>query len=330
MKNPKILPKTAIIAITEKCNSRCTFCKTWECENPVYLDERLIDSLPDSLREINITGGEPFLHKKIVSIVEKFFLKGCKVIINTNGLVRISNDSPLLKLKKVGIRFSLDGIGEVHDSLRGVPGNYKKVITQIDDLQSWGFKDLGIVSTFSDANWHQLEPLYELSQSLQVGFTCAVAANSEFFYHTTDNGFKNAGPFIATLRKIIHREISALKLKNLGKALFMSTLARFASSQIKVLSCSAGKSFFFMVPSGEIFACNMRELFMGNLNKSSFEDIWFSPVSERIKTFTAQCAKPCWTMCNAKQVLKENLASYCLKFFQQMGIPYEQSKLVRS
>jgi MoaA/NifB/PqqE/SkfB family radical SAM enzyme len=330
MKNAIKLPKTATIAITQKCNSKCTFCKIWECKNPIDLDENLIDRLPVSLKEVNITGGEPFLHAKIETIVEKLSSSYRKVIINTNGLVKIKSSSRILEFKNVGIRFSLDGIGEAHDGLRGVPGNFQTVMKQINNLRTWNFKDLGIFSTFSDSNWHELVPLYELSRSLGIGFSCAVAANSETFYKTSANGFKNAKPFIGEIQKIIMRELRSLRLKNMGKALFLRELARFAAGEIKVLSCLAGSSFFFMASSGDISACNMRDLPMGNLADSAFEDLWFSSISQNIRSITARCDKPCWTMCNAKQILKDNLPKHCFKFLQPMETPYEQSELVRN
>lgn len=320
----------AIIAITQKCNSKCTFCKIWECKNPIDFDENLIDKLPVSLKEVNLTGGEPFLHAKIEIIVGKLSALGCKVVINTNGLVKIKSSSRVLEFKNVGIRFSLDGIGEAHDALRGVPGNFQTVMKQIDNLRTWNFKDLGIFSTFSDANWRELVPLYELSRSLGVGFSCAVAVNSETFYKTSANGFKNAGPFIGELRKIISRELRSLRLKNIGKALFLHELARFAAGEIKVLSCLAGSSFFFMAPSGDLSACNMRDLPMGNLAEGAFEDLWFSSVSQNARSLTARCDKPCWTMCNAKRILKDNVLNYCVKFLQPLETPYEADNLVRS
>jgi MoaA/NifB/PqqE/SkfB family radical SAM enzyme len=323
MKNA--LPQTAIIAITQRCNSKCTFCKMWECENPVDLNESIIDKLPLSLKEVNITGGEPFLHKKINLLVEKLSGRGCKVIINTNGLVKIPTNSPLLKLKRVGIRFSLDGIREAHDSLRGIPGNYKKVIDQIDNLQSAGFTDLGIVSTFSDANCGELEPLYRLSHMLHIGFTCAIAANSELFYKNRGNVFENPDPFIRSLRKIIRSELFSLKMNNLGKALFMNELAHFAAHPAKYLPCSAGKSFFYLAASGEVFACNMRSLPMGNLAENSFKDLWSSSKSQSVRRSTARCDSPCWTMCNAKQIMKDEPATYLLNFCQPWKASHEKN-----
>jgi radical SAM protein with 4Fe4S-binding SPASM domain len=295
----------------------------WACPDPVDLDEALVDRLPSGIEEINITGGEPFLHPKINAIVGKLENKGCRVIINSNGLVKIAADNALLKLKNVGIRFSLDGIGDRHDRLRGVNGNFEKVLRQIEGLQSAGFTDLGIVSTFSDANWDQVLPVYELSRKLRVGFTCALAANSTIFYRNESNRLMNTTAFVGELQRIIGREIGSMRMRGLGKALFVKELARFASSKVKSLDCSAGRSFFFLAATGDVYACNMRDLPMGNLRTSKFEDLWFSALAGNQRSIASRCTQPCWTMCNAKQILKDNILTYCFRFLLPLGVSHD-------
>jgi MoaA/NifB/PqqE/SkfB family radical SAM enzyme len=312
-------PKTAVVAITDRCNSRCTFCKIWQRESAVDLDEKLIDKLPLSIKEVNITGGEPFLHGNLEKIVEKLCDRNCVVIINTNGLVPINRRYSFLKRNRVGIRFSLDGIGQLHDELRGIPGNFKKVIGQIDALQSIGFNNIGIVSTFSDQNWRALRPLYKLSRDMKIGFTCAIAANSEVYYRTTANRFREAASFTSELRHVIGREMLSLKVKGIGKALFMKELCRFAVTPAKLLRCSAGNSFFFLSATGDVFTCNMRNLHIGNLSTNSFEDLWRCEAAGRARAIASRCSQPCWTMCNAKQILKEHIVYYSFKFLTPIG-----------
>lgn len=312
----KKLPKIAIISITQKCNSKCSFCNIWHTERPIDLDINLLDKLPATLKQINITGGEPLLHKQFSSIVEKLTKKKCRIIINTNGTIDFKKYNFQQNVNKLGIRFSLDATEELHDSLRGIKGNYIKVIDQIKYLKSMNFDDLGISSTFSDVNIEYALPLYMLSKHLGVNFTCMVAANSDIYYGSNNNFPKNVEKFKININKIINEEMKIFNLKKLGKIIYMHELLEFVNGKINSLQCPAGQEFFFMQPSGEIFACNMRNLRMGNLSEETFENIWFSPKSEMIRETTYRCTKPCWTMCNAKQIIWNNKFKYLTKLLR--------------
>jgi len=314
MMNKPALPVKAVISVTERCNSRCSFCNIWKTEHPIDLDIGLIDKLPVTLKNVDITGGEPFLHSGIESIIAGLLKRGCKVIINTNGLVDLKKYEKLYQSKNIGIRFSLDGIRDAHDSLRGVKGNYETVIKQIGYLKSRGFKDMGISSTFSDLNIDQAISLFRLSKELNVDFTFVVAGNSELYYKKNDNVIKNIDKITKILGDIIQEEVKVFKIKNLGKAIYMNELKEFIKGNIKKIRCPAGEGFFFMQPNGDVYACNMRNLVMGNLHKESFEKIWFSEAAGGIRGVTRSCDMPCWTMCNAKELILGNKLKYLFRF----------------
>ena len=48
----------AVIAITYRCNARCTMCTVWRSKYRDLLTPDHIAKLPRSLRTANITGGE--------------------------------------------------------------------------------------------------------------------------------------------------------------------------------------------------------------------------------------------------------------------------------
>src|SRR3989338_2077614 len=82
-------PKDAVIAVTYLCNSRCTMCDFWkETRRPtVVLDD--FRKLPATLRDINGSGGEPFLHPQIVEIVRVLHdtCPKARITISTNGFL---------------------------------------------------------------------------------------------------------------------------------------------------------------------------------------------------------------------------------------------------
>ena len=67
---------------------------------------------------------------------------------------------------RLNIAISLDGIGEVHDRIRGVPGNYKRALATMEALREIRTRDkrlsLSVVSTVMSSN---IEDIKQLLQS---------------------------------------------------------------------------------------------------------------------------------------------------------------------
>jgi len=106
------------IAVNERCNLRCVYCMPEEGINfmpqkdLLTTDEinRLISILVKSgVKKIRFTGGEPLLHKDIVSLVNFSANAGVKSIhLTTNGLLLGKMAKPLYEAGLNGINISLD------------------------------------------------------------------------------------------------------------------------------------------------------------------------------------------------------------------------------
>lgn len=314
----KLKPYYATISITDRCNSRCTFCKIWDNLDPHDLDPDCIDKLPKELMQVNLTGGEPFLHKDIEVIVEKLVSRDVRIIINTNGLIDLKKYLNILKNDKIGIRFSLDGVGIQHDTLRGVNGNFSKVIEQIKFLKSSKIKNIGIASTFSDINIKSALQLYKLSKIMKIDFTMMAATNSEIYYGLSDNQINHIDVFESVINEIIKNEVKSLNFKRLGKAIYLSELAAFLQGKVNKIMCPAAYNYFYLSTRGEVYACNMRNLLLGNLMIDDFKTIWLSCKADEVRGITSPCFKPCWTMCNAKPIMIEHKLRYFFKLLWRL------------
>src|SRR3989344_268480 len=131
-----------IFHVTFRCNSRCSFCFNWKNidevkSNELTLDE--INKISKSLPEFPwflISGGEPFLRNDLDEIIE-IFCKNNKIkhiTLPTNGLLtnKIAEkvESILKKCPSISLNLvlSLDGIKEKHDKIRGIKGNFNKLM----------------------------------------------------------------------------------------------------------------------------------------------------------------------------------------------------------
>ncbi len=86
----------------------------------------------------------------------------------------------------LSIGVSLDGVGEVYEKARGIPGGYDKVINTIKALKELS-KDvefqLGIGTTISSINIFDVYNLIEVSKKLEVGINFVVAAFSSTYFN---------------------------------------------------------------------------------------------------------------------------------------------------
>ena len=97
-------------------------CNTWQHpsrQEDEFLTE-LVRMIPDGLKFINITGGEPFLRDDLEEIVAAALPKTKRLVISTNGYFteRMANLAKKFG-NRIGFRISLEGLPAANDELRG-------------------------------------------------------------------------------------------------------------------------------------------------------------------------------------------------------------------
>ncbi len=83
-------PVDALLAVTYRCNARCVMCGIWKSDPCSETPAETYRKLPSTLRDINLSGGEPFLRDDLAAI---HAIKGSGVINDTNGLELINDDT---------------------------------------------------------------------------------------------------------------------------------------------------------------------------------------------------------------------------------------------
>jgi MoaA/NifB/PqqE/SkfB family radical SAM enzyme len=137
---------TVILFVTSRCNSFCRTCFYHEELNrPGDMTfaqiEKVSDTMP-GITDLWLSGGEPTLRHDASQIIDMFVRRNGvrRVIIPTNGLVKARvyeivdealGNHPALDLY---LNIALDGFGETHDRVRGVPGHWDKTLDCITSL----------------------------------------------------------------------------------------------------------------------------------------------------------------------------------------------------
>jgi len=136
-----------ILFVTSICNARCRTCFYWlelNRKGDLSYDElsRLSSTMPH-FEDLWLSGGEPFLRKELTDIIALFYnnnhIRGVR--IPTNGL---PTEQTLKSVKSIielcpelqlEIDISVDGFAEAHDRIRDVPGNFKKALDTLRELE---------------------------------------------------------------------------------------------------------------------------------------------------------------------------------------------------
>ena len=128
-------PLSLVHFITNRCNARCSFCfidfdnpETFKGELKLDEIEKLTKKLPDSLININFTGGEPFAHKDFVKIAELYFdnTNIDSIFITSNGslpnrMISFCQDlTTKYPDKKIYFSLSIDSYENEHNRIRKV------------------------------------------------------------------------------------------------------------------------------------------------------------------------------------------------------------------
>jgi len=139
--------KLVIFFVTSLCNAKCRTCFYWEELNQrgdLTWDEikKLSTTMPQ-FTDLWLSGGEPMLRPELTEILHLFYVNNGIRWTNfpTNGLLpertaewvaRICTENPELHLD---LNVAVDGLHEMQDSIRAVPGNFTKTLETLEALQ---------------------------------------------------------------------------------------------------------------------------------------------------------------------------------------------------
>ena len=169
---------TVILFVTSRCNAFCKTCFYHEELNQpgdLTLEQlKKISLTMPPITDLWLSGGEPTLRRDVPEVIDAFVNKNGveRVIIPTNGLIKTRVfeivDAALSSHPKLDLylNIALDGYGETHDQIRGVPGNWEKALDCIRFLYPLKskFQDrfrLNVNTVVCADNYDQIEKLGE-------------------------------------------------------------------------------------------------------------------------------------------------------------------------
>jgi MoaA/NifB/PqqE/SkfB family radical SAM enzyme/polysaccharide pyruvyl transferase WcaK-like protein len=195
-----IAPHTLNLLVNDICNSKCQMCLIWEQKrDKEFTTDELANILRDPLfkrlQYIGVSGGEPTLRKDLPEIYRVLVSKHPRIkqtgiitnAIRADDVISLSEASALV-CRNAGVPFnimvSLDGIGELHDHIRGRPGNFKSALEVLKHFRDKTDIPLSIGCTITKDNVWGIDEVLEFCRRERIYGRFRVAEFIDRLYNT--------------------------------------------------------------------------------------------------------------------------------------------------
>lgn len=294
-------PVAVSLALTHQCNSHCIMCNIWkrshECpdiKNEEMSREEIIHILSNplfsELVELDLTGGEPHLRDDLVDLVvsvaelkKRHLPKLRSIVVTSNGFLPekiAGNYRKMLEgLRNSNIDLvsvnSLDGIGQIHEKIRGIRGAYELVVKTLEELHEIRNEHknffTGIKTTILPENVDYLNTILDFAVTRNLFHIISPVFFTEGRFRNTVNRKK------LELGSLEYRKIAGLYNRpELMTNYFYSQTLDFLISGRKLWNCTAGFNYLFIEFDGKVFPCEMVSESVGDLRNQSPEVLWNS------------------------------------------------------
>jgi MoaA/NifB/PqqE/SkfB family radical SAM enzyme len=264
-------------------------CNAWKNKSVNELSTEEMKNVLRQLRDFGIDqliilGGEPLLRPDIGVIVkEASLLKFRIILLVTNGILLEEKAKELLESGITHITVSVDGIGDTHDSIRGIKGMFDKAIKGIKTVQKLE-KEMNrhvyvtiISMLLMKRNVDEIPKLVELSHDLHIQWDFPLLDPNLDFYKGIP--FSN---LLEDDKEKIDKTIDYLiKVRREWPEVLSPVACRhvleFARRYLKgenldEYHCVHGYELLHMGSHGEVYSCWIKEP-IGNLREAKLTDI---------------------------------------------------------
>jgi radical SAM protein with 4Fe4S-binding SPASM domain len=315
------------LAVTYRCDSRCTMCQTWrhpslpqdELRPGEIVDALTSGRLCSQLRTIHITGGEPLIRGDLPALIGALgaAFPRARFDVATNAMNGPRLRSFLENLDERGalgrlhLVVSIDGRAEAHERLRGVEDAFEKTIAGVTEArQRWPSLPVSFSFTLTPLNHEELWPIYRLSTDMGVGFTMRFAASGAF-YHNQGAPLQWDPEALHTAVDDVQRLAERIRaatppvVQDLKLAVpFLRGAAVYAREPRRLFTCYAGVHSLFLDPVGRVYPCLALPQPLGSIRTGSLPEIWFGEAASRIRRSIALERCHCWSECDVMPSLR--------------------------
>jgi mycofactocin radical SAM maturase len=282
--------------ITTRCNLSCVHClsNSGEAQKDELSSEecrRLVDQLTAlKVFQVNIGGGEPFIRKDFLDLLQYCHEKALVTCVSTNGML-IDNElaGRLAKMKMLYLQLSLDGAtAEINDPIRG-EGTHARILQAAECLKR-NQVPFSFNMVLTRQNYHQLDTVRDLA----AGFGAELRVSR---FRPSGRG-KDSRSYLSPDSHQLETFAAWLEdhdLVRTGDSFFCLTSEKRRRKGLDM--CGAAKMTCCISPSGEVYPCAFlqEDLFSaGNVRDQSFQLMWKqAPVFSELRNLSVASCKTC-------------------------------------
>jgi MoaA/NifB/PqqE/SkfB family radical SAM enzyme len=306
------LPIGAVYEATMRCNLHCEFCYVGDLLNieGEWRRELTLEGLgrafPDQAGfQISLTGGEIFMRKDILSVLDLFREKGyaCGYLTTNGTIIGEERAEALADLAAAGflkhISVSIDGPGEIHDVARGLKGTFERTCAGLKRLQEAARRKhaplrVSINTTVAHESLDALDRMVDVAEQLGVdaiGLNHLMFSTPEEVAETVRLIGAPDASSIATFVtpdpgldiEVVRRKVAALEEKCRQKNVLFDFRPKVHPQLIDNYYTPGAKLdgrclYPFLHArvsfSGKVYFCPFIRVEVGDLTQSSLEEIW--------------------------------------------------------
>jgi MoaA/NifB/PqqE/SkfB family radical SAM enzyme len=324
-------PDWLSINLTLRCNLRCAMCTTCYEVAEELSTEEILDLIDQAalwgVRVLNPLGGEPFVRADLETILLHAARKDFHITLTTNGtLISWERAARLASIppEKLHMSFSIDGLWDTHDSIRG-PGSFDKTMAgyrqlRRADADARNPRRKILANTLVHArNLHELPQL--LDKLAEEGFDGVQLLN--LFRRPPDSSGTSRtaaredevaalwiGPeqmpalegLVGQLRELVrHPPWPFFRIQNPERDLEL--LPSYYRDQLQPLEapCWAGWKELYVNSDGSVIMCDGQLDFLegrfGSIREQTLQQLWASPALEERRRVVKRCSTPCIQNC---------------------------------
>ena len=325
-------PLTITYSVTAACRSLCKTCNIGRTylEHPELANQDLsLEEVEKTFKNLghiyffNVSGGEPFMRMDLAEICRLAFihLKPRLISIPTNSLAPRAIEKTTLKILAymeeylpdsvfLSVKPSIDGVGEMHDYVRGIKGNFVKLEETIDRLLAIRAQnprlhvDLG--SVISNFNLHHLQELEDWVHQRGIeAYRHEVAEQRVEFHNIGDPITPSPDVYEKLTLEFADKIIRNIKRKGFFTRVTEAIRISYYHVAVEILRqrrqvtpCYGGLANIHMDYNGEMWACCILggEQSMGNVRDWNYDAqaLLNSEQAKKVKKYIADgnCACP--------------------------------------
>lgn len=314
-------PTRAVVSITRRCNLRCEMCLTWA--RPPAVEALSAEAFGDVFAQmdrltwLDVTGGEPFVRKDAELVFDAIVANtpalrmlhfptngwfGDRVVDTARRLRDARPESDLI------ITVSVDGPEEVHDTVRGRKGAFRRAVDTFRRLRDLPGVSAYVGTTVTRTTQPHIEALGQTLEAAIPGFGA-----DEWHWNwlqESEQFFANQGtelrpePSEALVDAHLRRRGLPRTPVDLMEFGFLVNLERYLDGQPTGIDCQSLRSTCFISPEGDLYPCHVWDRPLGNLTEHRFAELWNAPETLRARgqVERLECGG-CFTPCEAYPAL---------------------------